>query len=157
MYCSKNRGDFPKGVTSWISYSYSSTDSFEFYYDAVEIRRCCSKWSYCCEVSLFWEMNCSLLSRTHGSVFHIMRCFASSLPEHILVSMPALSPVWVVFVFLIRRPWLREEFLLGTWKRETLSSLETFLLRFVLHLRNLIVRFLPTRVLLISPLKRRFT
>ena len=49
-------------------------------------------------------MNCSLLSRTHGSVSHIIRCFASSLPEHVLVSMPALSPVLMFFVRVIRRP-----------------------------------------------------
>lgn len=39
-------------------------------------------------------INSSLLSRcANRSMYQVMRCFASSYPEHVLVSMPALSPV----------------------------------------------------------------
>ena len=62
--------------------------------------------------------------------YQLMRFFASALPEHIMVSMPALSPVVDHFVIIICRLWLKEVFLLGVWRKVMLFNLVTFLLKF---------------------------
>lgn len=74
---------------------------------------CCSHISHCASVP----------------TYQLMRFFASALPEHIMVSMPALSPVVTFLLFSLCRLWHKEVFLLGVLRKEMLFNQVTFLLK----------------------------
>ena len=61
--------------------------------------------------------------------YQLMRFFASALPEHIMVSMPALSPVVTFSSLLFSRLWHKEVFLLGVLRKEMQFSQVMFLLK----------------------------